>query len=57
MLPILTEAIDVGTLLAPAGTGATDTIASIMPVAIPVFVVLSGITIALRVFGKFGVKR
>lgn len=48
---------DWGTLLAGVGTGATDAITAVLPLAIPVLVVLAGLTVALRVFGKFGVKR
>jgi len=49
--------MDFGTLLAPVATGVTDTITDVLPIAIPVLVALAGIGIALKVFGKFGVKR
>lgn len=54
---VLTEVPDLGVLFAPAATGVTDTIVSILPVAIPVLVLLAGIGIALKVFGKFGIRR
>lgn len=49
--------MDFGTLLAPVGTGVTDAIADVLPVAIPILVALAGISIALRVLGKFGARR
>lgn len=49
--------IDYGTLLSGVGTGATDAITSVLPIAIPVLVALAALGIALKVFGKFGVKR
>jgi len=49
--------MDLGTLLAPVGTGATAAVADVLPLAIPVLVLLSGVSIALGVFRKFGVKR
>lgn len=51
------DPVDVGTLFAPAATGVQSTIADVLPVAIPVLVLLAGINIALRVFGKFGVRK
>lgn len=45
------------TLLAPVTTGATAAIADTLPIAIPVLVGLAGLGIALRVLGRFGVKR
>lgn len=51
------DPVDVGALFTPAADGVMATITSILPVAIPVFVVLAGIGIALKVFGKFGVRR
>ena len=51
------DPVDIGALFAPAATGATDTITSILPYGIGVFVLLAGIGIALKVFGKFGVRR
>ena len=45
------------TLLAPVATGVTDTITAVLPLAIPVLVALAGLTIAISVFRKFGVKR
>lgn len=55
LLPMV--APDWGTLLGGVGTGATDAVTAVLPLAIPVLVVLAGLTIALRVFGKFGIKR
>lgn len=51
------DPVDIGTLFAPAATGATDTITTLLPYGIGVFVLLSGIGIALKIFGKFGVRR
>lgn len=48
---------DWGTLLAGVGTGATDAATAVLPLAIPILVLLAGLGIAIRVFGKFGVKR
>lgn len=56
-VPLLTTPPDWATLLGGVGTGATDAITAVLPLAIPVLVVLAGLGIALRVFGKFGVKR
>ena len=53
----LADPVNVGTLFAPAAEGVTSTIGQILPVAIPVLVLLAGINIALRVFGKFGVRK
>lgn len=49
--------MDWAVLLAPVATGATDAISDVLPIAIPVLVALAGLGIAVRVFGKFGVKR
>lgn len=49
--------MDWGTLLASVTTGATAAITSTLPIAIPVLVALAGLTIALNVFRKFGIKR
>lgn len=49
--------IDVGTLMAPVGTAATDAIAAGLPIGIPVVVALVAITLILRVLGKLGVRR
>lgn len=49
--------MDFATLFGGVATGALDAIEAIVPVAVPVLVGLVGITIALRVFGKFGIKR
>ena len=50
-------AVDYGVLMAPVATGATDAISAVLPIAIPVLVALAGLGIAIKVFGKFGVKR
>lgn len=49
--------MDWSTLLAPVGTEATGAITEVLPIAIPVLVALAGLSIALKTFGKFGVKR
>jgi hypothetical protein len=49
--------MDWETLFAPVSTGALGAVTDILPVAIPVLVALVGIGIAIRVFGKFGVKK
>lgn len=49
--------MDFGTLLAPIATDAAATIADVLPLGITVVGGLVGISIALRVLGKFGVKR
>lgn len=38
-------------------TGVTGVITAILPIAIPVLILLAGVTIALAVFRKFGVRR
>lgn len=45
------------TLLAGVPTGVTETIADIVPIAVPVMIALAGISIAVKVFGKFGIRR
>lgn len=49
--------MDIGVLMAPVATGALDAVEAIVPIAIPVLVILVSITLALRTFGKFGLKR
>lgn len=49
--------MDFAVLFAPLGTGATDAVVEVLPIALPVLVLLAGITIVLRVFGKVGVRR
>lgn len=49
--------MDWAVLLAPVGTGATDALADVLPIAIPVLVAFVGLGIALRVLGKFGVRK
>lgn len=49
--------MDFAVLFAPIATGALDSVESVVPIAIPVLVGLVGITLALKVFGKFGLKR
>lgn len=57
MLATVTTAPDYGTLLQPVADGATAAITAVLPIAIPVLVALAGLGIALKVFGKFGVRR
>lgn len=49
--------MEISTLFAPLATGALDSVEAIVPLAIPVVVVLISITLAIRTFGKFGLKR
>lgn len=49
--------MDWGTLLASVPTGVSDTIADVVPIAVPVMVALAGISIAVKVFSKFGIRR
>jgi len=49
--------MDFGTLFGPVATGVLAAVSDVLPVAIPVLVGLAGITIAINVFRKFGVKR
>lgn len=49
--------MDYGTLFGSVSTEALAAIADIVPIGIVVMVALVGIGIALRVFGKFGVKK
>lgn len=49
--------MDYGTLFGGVSTEALAAIADIVPIGITVMVALVGIGIALRVFGKFGVKK
>lgn len=49
--------MDWAVLLAAVPTGVTDTISDIVPIAVPVLVALAGISIAMKVLGKFGVRR
>jgi hypothetical protein len=53
----VTTAPDYGSLLTPVADGATAAITAVLPIAIPVLVALAGLTIGLKVFGKFGVRR
>ncbi len=48
---------DVGALFQPVADGVLTAINAILPVAVPVLVALAAIGIALKVFGKFGVRR
>jgi hypothetical protein len=45
------------TIFQPLSDGVLAEISAIIPVAIPVFVGLAGIGIAIRLFGKFGVRK
>jgi hypothetical protein len=49
--------MDIADLFEPLATGALDAINAVVPIAIPVVVALVGLSIAIRVFGKFGIKR
>jgi len=49
--------MDFGTLLAPVATGVEGVITDVVPIAIPILLALAGISIALKVFSKFGVRR
>lgn len=49
--------MDFGTLLTPIGADLTATIADVVPVGIVVLGALAGLGIALKVLGKFGVRR
>lgn len=49
--------MDYGTLFAGVPTEGLAAIADVVPLGITVMVALVGIGIALRVFGKFGVKK
>lgn len=44
-------------LLGPVATGALAAFTAALPLVIPVMVALAGLGIALRVFGKFGIRR
>lgn len=48
--------MDYGDLFAPVATGVQGVVTDLVPVAIPVFIVLASITIAIKVFRKFGVR-
>ncbi len=49
--------MDYGTLFGGVPTEALAAIADVVPLGITVLVALVGIGIALRVFGKFGVRK
>jgi hypothetical protein len=49
--------MDFATLFGPVATGVQSAITAVLPIAIPVLVTLSGVTIAIGVFRKFGVRR
>jgi len=49
--------MDFAVLFGPIATGALAAITAIIPIAVPVLVALVGIGVALRLFGKFGVKK
>lgn len=48
--------MDFGTLLAPLATGALAAFNDILPVAIPIAVGFAGLGIAIKVFGRFGIR-
>lgn len=45
------------TLFGPVATGVQEVISDVLPIAIPVLVVLAGVTIGIAVFRKFGVRK
>jgi len=49
--------MDFAVLFGPVATGVLAAITAVLPVAIPVLVALAGISIAIVLFRKFGVKR
>jgi len=49
--------MDWDTLLGPIATGALGAISEILPLAVPVLVALISISVAIRIFGKFGARR
>lgn len=49
--------MDFDTLLGPIATGALDAFEAILPIGVPVLVAFVGLGIALRTFGKFGIRR
>ena len=49
--------MDFGTLLAPVATGVQAVISDVVPLGIPIVLALAGVSIALKVLGKFGVRR
>jgi hypothetical protein len=49
--------MDWAVLLAGVPTGVTDTISDVVPIAVPVLIALAGISIAIKVFRKFGISR
>lgn len=50
-------ATDWATLFGPVASGVTDAITALLPVVIPVFVLLAGISIAPKILAKFGVRK
>lgn len=44
-------------ILGPVATGVQSVITDVVPIAVPVLLALAGISIALGVFRKFGVRR
>jgi len=56
-LPLVTTPPDWAVLFGPVADGVTSTVTALLPVAIPILVLLAGITIALRTLGKFGVRK
>lgn len=49
--------MDADTLFGPVATNALAAITDVLPLAVPVLSAFVLITIALRVFGKFGIRR
>jgi len=49
--------MDFGTLLLPVADGVEAVITDVIPLGIPIVLALAGVSIALKVLGKFGVRR
>lgn len=49
--------MDLEDIFTAIATGATDAVGAVAPLGVPVLVLLVGIGVGLRLFGKFGVKR
>lgn len=49
--------MDFDTLFAPVTTGVTTTITEVLPLGITVLVALAGVSIAIALLRKFGVRR
>jgi hypothetical protein len=47
---------DWATLLAGVPTGVSSTISAVVPIAVPVMIALAGLSIAIAIFRKFGIR-